>query len=106
MNNLYGVLFLLLAAILVIAFWAGILWLYRRANGRHLRDGADAIASVHTSDVLDIRVLDGESTHSEGSTFHEGGGEFGGAGASESYDSGGGDSGDSGGDGGGDGGGD
>ena len=105
MNNVYGVLLLLLAGILVLAFYGGILWLYRRANGRRLRGGPDAIASVRASAGPEILVFEDRSTHSGDASFHGGGGDFGGAGASESYDSGAGDAGGEGGDGG-DGGGD
>ena len=101
MSNLSGLLFLFLALALVLGLYGGIFWLHRIANRRRLRDGEDAIAAVHASDVPDVRIFQGESTHPVGSPFEEGGGEFGGGGASESYDSGGGDSGDGGGDGGG-----
>ena len=101
MSNLAGLLYLFLILALVLGLYGGIFWLHRIANRRRLRDGEDAIAAVHASDVPDVRYCHGEPTHTVDSSFQEGGGEFGGGGASESYDSGGGDSGDGGGDGGG-----
>jgi hypothetical protein len=92
--------------LLVILVGAAYVTLHRRQRA-HLRSGVeDAIASLHRPGAPEIVYLHDAPTHGIEEPAVEGGGQFGGAGASDGYDSGGGsDAGDGGGgDGGGDGG--
>ncbi|MEO7795460.1 MAG: hypothetical protein ABIV06_11880 [Thermoanaerobaculia bacterium] len=76
---------------------------YRRARRRRRRsEVAEPIAGTGPTSPDGILIFHDAETYSKDSSLPDGGGEFGGGGASESYDSDGGDAGDGGGDGGGD----
>jgi hypothetical protein len=101
MSNIFAAFGFTLLSILVIAVYVRAFRRQRAATRRRWREGDDAVASMHSGASLSV-FSHGAPTNGVDPSYSGGGGEFGGGGASESYDSGGDDSGDGGGDGGGD----
>ena len=106
LSNIYVRGGLILLVLLVTCVYVVIYWRSRAARKRRSWQEEDSLESLHYSPPNAIWTVNDAPTHSVDPGFEDGGGHFGGAGASDGYDSGGGsDSGD-GGDGGDGGGGD